>query len=54
MSQLIMMCIPLVASTANYGASFSANPKRLFLALPDGDVAHELIDGKAVPKLAPK
>ena len=25
-----------------------------FLALPDGDVAHELIDGKAVPKLAPK
>ena len=25
-----------------------------FLALPYGDVAHELIDGKAVPKLAPK
>ena len=25
-----------------------------FLALPDGDVAHELVDGKAVPKLAPK
>lgn len=25
-----------------------------FLALPEGDVAHELIDGKAVPKLAPK
>ena len=25
-----------------------------FLALPDNDVAHELIDGKAVPKLAPK
>lgn len=25
-----------------------------FLALPEGDMAHEFIDGKAVPKLAPK
>lgn len=25
-----------------------------FLAMPEGDVAHEFIDGKVVPKLAPK
>ena len=25
-----------------------------FLAMPEGDVAHELVDGRVVPKLAPK